>query len=53
MYVGIGKQVRAFPPSRSLSAIMNKVIIDSQYYHLETMSKNSTGFKVDLQVARI
>jgi len=40
MYGGINKQVRAFQPSRSLSAIMNNVQIDSQYYHLETMLKN-------------
>jgi hypothetical protein len=39
MYGGIGKQVRAFQPSRSLSAIMNKVTIDSQYFHLETLLK--------------
>ena len=40
MYGGISKQVRAFQPSRSLSAIMNKVFIDSQYFHLETMLQN-------------
>ena len=39
MHGGIGKQVRAFQPSRSLSAIMNKVTIDSQYFHLETLLK--------------
>jgi len=39
MYGGIGKRVWAFQPSRSLSAIMNKVRIDSQYFHLETMLK--------------
>ena len=40
MFGGIGKHVRAFRPSRSLSSIMNKVSIDSQYFHLETMLKN-------------
>jgi hypothetical protein len=39
MYGGISKQVRAFQPSRSLSTIMNKVSIDSQYFHLETLMK--------------
>jgi hypothetical protein len=39
MLGGIGKHVRAFQPSRSLSAIMNKVSIDSQYFHLETLLK--------------
>jgi len=34
------ESVRAFQPSRSLSAIMNKVRIDSQYFHLETMLKS-------------
>ena len=42
---GISKQVRAFQPSRSLSAIMNKVSIDSQYFHLETMLQNKFALR--------
>ena len=46
MYGGIGKHVQAFQPSRSLSAIMNnKVIIDSQYFHLETMLRSRDNLK--------
>jgi len=40
MYGGIGKRIRAFQPSRSLSKIMNKVIFRSEYCHLETMLKH-------------
>jgi len=39
MYEGIGKHVRAFQPSRSLSAIINKTTVDSQYFQFETMLK--------------
>jgi hypothetical protein len=45
MYGGISKQVRAFQPSRSLSAIMNKVRIDSQYFHLETLLKTQQDLR--------
>jgi hypothetical protein len=45
MFGGIGKHVRAFQPSRSLSAIMNKQVIDSQYFHLETMLKNRSELR--------
>lgn len=39
MHGGIGKRVRAFQPSRSLSAIMNKVTVNYGYYHLETIKR--------------
>ncbi len=45
MYGGIGKHVRSFQPLRSFSAIMNKVTIDSQYFHLETMLKSRSDLR--------
>ena len=40
LYGGLGKRARAFQPSRSLSAIMNKGTHNSDYYHLDTTLKN-------------
>lgn len=42
---GLNKRIRAFQPSRSLFAIMNKPSIDSQYFHLETMLRNREGLR--------
>jgi hypothetical protein len=41
---GIGTRVRAFQPSRSLSAIMNKSSVESGYTHIETTMRDNRTF---------
>jgi len=41
---GIGTRVRAFQPSRTLSTIMNKSSVKSDYTHIETTMKNDQTF---------
>jgi len=40
---GIGKRIRAFQPSRSLSTLMNQEPIERGYVHLETTMRNKTN----------
>jgi hypothetical protein len=41
-YRGIGKRIRAFQPSRSLSTLMNKVITHPYFEYIEAMIKTES-----------